>query len=295
MTDDIFSVGDAPRVPSSEVLEPTSPPPTRASASALWQAALLRYGFDACACLLLALPLRNATVASGLGAFPDAARQLYLDGGFSLLEVLYEQRASLLASLAPTLRALLLLSWLALLPEWWLLRALAAATGAPGCRPKRALTRLGVLGVGTWSLRAAVWAAGIALALFVHARLLRLPNERTADLVAATLLSVPLLLQLGVSLLRELVALRLVLRGQRVLAALGAAMRLLRARPARLAAAYATCRAASFALLLGAHGLSVALDQRAQGALALLAVLLGLAARVALETLWLRWLAVRAG
>jgi hypothetical protein len=268
---------------------------TRASASALWQAALLRYGFDACACLLLALPLRNATVASGLGAFPDAARQLYLDGGFSLLEVLYEQRASLLSSLAPVFRALLLLSWLALLPEWWLLRVLAATTGAPGCRPKRALTRLGVLGVGTWSLRGLVWAVGIALALFVHARLQRLPNERTADLVAAALLAVTLPLQLGVSLLRELVALRLVLLGQRVLTALGDAMRLLRARLTHLAPAYAACRAASFALLLGAHGLSVALDQRAQGGLALLAVLLGLAARVALETFWLRWLAVRAG
>lgn len=277
---------------------PSPAPPTPAAASAapraLWLAALLRYGYDAAACLLLALPARNATVASGIAALPDAARALHLDGGVWLLELLRTQQASLLASAAPVLWSLLLLSGLALLPEWWLLRVLAAGAGVPGAPAGRALTRLGALALGTWSLRAAGWLSGVLLALFVRSQLQQLPDERLADLAAAAVLAATLLTQLGLSLLRDLVAVRLVQRGRRVLATLRDAARQLRARTARLALPYGAYRALGGALLLGAHVLSVALDRRGHGGAALAAVLLGLAARVALETLWLRWLMPRA-
>lgn len=269
-------------------------PPVPAAARALWRAVLLRYGYDAAACLLLALPARNAAVASGIASLPDAARALHLDGGVWLLELLRTQQASLLASLSPVFWALLLSSWLALVPEWWLLRVLAAAAGAPGAPAGRALTRLAALAIGTWSLRGAAWLAGVLLALFVRSQLQVLPDERMADLAAAAVLAATMLVQLGLSLLRDLVAVQLVRRGRRVLATLRDAARQLRARAARLSLTYAAYRVLGGGLLLGAHALSVAVDRRGHGSAALLAVLLGLAARVTLDTLWLRWLMPRA-
>lgn len=281
-----ISPGPLPPAPA-----PVAAPP---ASSAPWRAALLRFGCDACACLLLALPLWHATVASGIAAFPSSASLLHLEGGVWLLELLRTQQANLRASLVPGW-LLALLSCLALLPEWWLLRALVRAAGAQCSGPAQALRRLGVLALGTWALRALGWAAGIALASGLRTLLQRLPDERVPDLAAAALLALTLVLQLGVSLLRDLAALKLVQHGRRrVLAELRGAVRQLRAQAARLAGAYGGYRALSLAVLLGAHGVSVALARGGHDGLSLLAVLLGLAARAALETLWLRWLVARA-
>lgn len=276
---------------SAQTELPAVPPALRTSGHwrALWRAALLRYGFDAGACLLLALPARNATIASGISALPDAARALHLDGGVWLLELLRAQHASLLASTVPVLWALLLTGWLALVPEWWLLRVLAAAAGLPGVPAQQALRRLGALAMGSWSLRGAGWLAGVLGALFVRSQLRWLPDERIPDLAAAAVLAATLLVQLGLSLLRDMVAVQLVQRGRRVLTAVRDGARQLRAS-SRLTLTYGVYRVLGGALLLGAHALSIALDQRGHGGMALLAVLLGLAARVALDTLWLRWL-----
>jgi hypothetical protein len=259
----------------------------------LVRAALLRFVYDAAACLLLALPLRNATAASGIAALPDAARAFHLDGGLWLLEVLYSQRAGLLASVVPVLASLLLLSWLALLPEWWLLRVLAG--GGVSVPAGRTLTRLNALALGTWAVRGAVWLLAALLASFVRAQLQRVPDERVADLAAVGVLAAALLQQLAVSLLRDLVAVRLVHHGRRVLATLRESARLLRDAATRPLMRYGAYRALSFGALLGAHMASVALDRNGLGGTALLAVLLGLAARVALETSWLRWLGAQAG
>lgn len=280
---------------TSESAHMNAMPPVLLPVGSAWRAVLLRFGYDASACLLLALPLWHATVASAIGAFPSAAGLLHLDGGVWLLELLRTQQASLRASVVPG-GLLLLLSSLALLPEWWLLRVLTRMAGAPCAELTQALPRLGVLALGTWALRALGWAAGISLALGVRSLLQRQPDERAADLAACAALAFTLLLQLGVSLLRDLAALRLVRRGhQRLLAELVRAARQLRARAAPLSAVYGSYRALSLAVLLGAHCLSVVLAQRSHDALSLLVVLLGLGLRVALEGLWLRWLVTSAG
>ncbi len=276
-------------LPSGSVL-----PGSAGWSRALWRAALLRHGYDAAACLLLALPARTATVASGIAALPDPAHALHLDGSVWLLEVLRSQQASLLASLAPALWALLLLSWLALLPEWWLLRVLAASAGAADVPAGRALRRLNALALATWSVRGALWLVAALVAMFLRSQLQSVPDERLADLAVVAVLLATVLLQLGVSLARDLVAVQLVARGERLLATLRGATRQLRARVAQLCPRYGAYRVLGGALLLAAHLLSVALDQRGHGGLALLAVLLGLAARVAVETHWLRWLLPRA-
>ena len=104
----------SPSEASTAALPPV-PLPASPSIGPVWQATLLRFGYDAGACLLLALPLWHATVASGIAAFPGSERLLHLDGGLWLLELLRTQQASLRASLVPGW-TLLLLSTLALLP-----------------------------------------------------------------------------------------------------------------------------------------------------------------------------------
>jgi hypothetical protein len=259
----------------------------------VWRAALLRYGYDTAACLLLALPLRNATVASGIAALPDAAHALHAEGGVWLLELLHSQQLGLLASVVPVLWGLLLLSWLALLPEWWLLHVLVTAGEHASAPAGRTLKRLNALALGTWAVRGAGWLAAVLIAGIVRSQLRRVPDERVADAAAALVLVAALLLQLGLSLLRDVAAVDLVRHGRRVLSTLATAARQLRA-PAAPHLIYGAYRGLSFAALLAAHGASVALDRRGLGGAALLAVLLGLGARVALETSWLRWLAARA-
>jgi hypothetical protein len=143
-------------------------------------------------------------------------------------------------------------------------------------------------------VRGAGWLVGVLVALAVRSQLKHSPDERLADLAAAAVLAATLLMQLGLSLLRDLTAVQLVRRGWRVLGTLRVATGQLRTRAARLAGTYAGFRALSLVLLLGAHFASVALDRGGLGGLGLLLVLLGLGARVALETVWLRWLTLQA-
>src|SRR6185436_7176173 len=123
--------------------------------------------------------------------------------------------------------------------------------------------------------------------------LLRLPDERFADLLLLGGLAVTLLVQLGLSLLRDLAALGVV-SGQRT--ALGAwrqwKQRLL-ARGTSLTARYAALRALSFGTWLGGELLLFALPSAvtAYAGVALAVHQLALLARSVLHALWLGWLA----
>jgi hypothetical protein len=265
--------------------------PGSAPARALLGAVLLRYAYELAAFSLLALPVLNATAASGIAHFPEPATQLFQDGGIWLLELLRNQQASLLASLGPGLWCLGLLAFGTLVPEWWLLELLARQRRA-AAPAGAALRSLSLLGLGLGLLRALGWALALGLSLLLRSRLERALDERIPDLGLLAALGLGLVLQLGLSLLRDLTAASVVADRLRLLPALSRAWHQARQHGLRLAAPYATVRLLSLVALVGAEALAVALGgtDGTHPGLGFAAHQVGLLLRVALHAAWLWWL-----
>jgi len=257
---------------------------------------LLWHAYESCAFALLALPVLDATVASGISQFPEPARRLFGDGGLWLLELLQQQKSSLLASLVPGVWLFFLACCLALLPEWWLLRAVVRQQTGALVPALPALVRLSVLALAFWLLRAPVW---FLLSLFAAppSGFSAFPDERIGDLALLAGLGVWLLLQLGLSLLRDLGALGVV-SGQRSLPdALRQARQLLLPQALKLTARYGAYRALSLGTWLAGELLLLTLPgaATAHAGIGLLVHQLALLCRIALHAAWLSFLGALLG
>jgi hypothetical protein len=259
-------------------------------------AVLLAHAYAVGSSWLIALPVLNATAASGISQFPEPARQLFQDGGLWLLELAREQQASLRASLLPGAWLLGLLAFGSIVPEWWLLTVLARQrAGAAPSSARASLRRLCALGLAAWLLRALCWALGLGLGVPLHARLERWPDERAADLCLLGLLGLLVLLQLGLSLGRDALAASIVSAQLSLRAGLAHAARAARRHAGKGAALYAAVRLASLGLLIGGELLAVALDgtNGIDPGAGFAAHQLSLLLRTSLHAAWLYWLVQR--
>jgi hypothetical protein len=212
-----------------------------------WAGALLAtYAFRTVAGLLLALPVMNAIQASGVTQWPEADRLLFEPGAEVLMEVLVSQRASLVASITPTLAMLAIIAVLALGPELLMLRAASSSRRypsmpspekpAPAARPL--LQRLLTLGAATLIARALLAGLWLALAFTARSWFTSARDPRIADMAFVGALGVGVLFQIAVSALRDLAAAAIVAGGLPVPDGVATALSKLRAR------SFGTCAAA---------------------------------------------------
>jgi hypothetical protein len=237
----------------------TAPPEAkRARLRALLAPVLLWQLFELCAYGLLASPVLTALSRSGIGRFPDAAQRLFSDGGLWLLELIYQQRSDLLASVRSGGFLIACILCAELVPQWWLLRSLALQrTGA--AQPARpVLAQLGVLMLALWFLRGATLALCLPLG-FLGPVSSGLRGERLLDATLLFALGLWLLLQLALSVLHDLLALRIVAGSRSWSGALRWALRALSARGLRLTLRYGVYRALALGTVLGGELLLIAL------------------------------------
>jgi len=245
---------------------------------------LLWHVYESCIFALLALPVLDATAASGIAHFPDPARRLFGAGGLWLLELLEQQKSGLLASLGPLLWLFAAACWLGLVPEWWLLRAVVRQRNGALAPAAPTLLRLSLLALGFWLLRAPTW-------LFLSA-LASPPDERVRDLALLAGLGVWLIVQLGLSLLRDLAALLLVSGSRSLRGALRHTRDQLPPQALGLTARYLGFRALGFGTWLGGELVLFALPGAgtAYAGAGLAVHQLALLGRLALHAAWLSYL-----
>lgn len=253
---------------------------------------LLCHVYSSCAFALVALPVLEATRASGLSHFPEPAQKLFSEGALWLLELIHQQQASLIASLGPGLWLFAVACCLGLVPEWWLLRAVVRQQTGAVKSAGPVLARLGGLGLCIGLLRLLVWLALAGLAS-PGPWLTRWVDERSADLLLLGGLAVTLLVQLGLSLLRDVAALAVVSGQRSALGALRLHGQRLLGRGARVSTRYGVVRALGFATWLGGELLLFALPSAATAwaGVGFAVHQLALLARVLLHAAWLGWLA----
>ena len=248
---------------------------------------LFCYLYQACTSALVALPVLEATRASGIAQFPEPGRLLQSDGSLWLLELMAQQRAGLLFALGPSVRFFCLICCLAIVPEWRLLRAVVRQHTGLVAASAPVLAQLSGLELACWLLRLPGWLAATLLAS------LALSSERSTSLFLLGVLGVTLLLQLGISLLADAAALSVVSGQRSALRSLQQAWRGLRAQRASLTARYAALRALSFGTWLGAELLLIALPgaATAHAGVGFAVHQLALLARLVVHAAWLSWLA----
>jgi len=254
----------------------------------LWQL------FEVCAYGLLALPVLTATSDSGIGHFPEPARLLFSDGGLWLLELIHQQRAQLLAGFAGRGWLLSLVICAELVPEWWLLRTLALRRNGAAQPARLVLPRLGLLTLALWLLRGLSLLPVLLLGLLQPGFSVRF-DARVLDLALLCAFGLWLLLQLLLSVARDLVAVRTVFAPGSLRKLLRRTLETLSARGGRLTLRYGAYRALALATVLGGELLLLALPG---AALALAGAgfivhQLALFARLMLRGLWLSDLAER--
>jgi hypothetical protein len=233
-------------------------PQAATRARALLAPVLLWQLFELCAYGLLASPVLAALASSGIGRFPDAAQRLFSDGGLWLLELVHQQRASLLASVRSVSLLFACTVCAELLPEWWLLRSLAVRSRGVVQPARPVLAQLGALTLALWLLR------GITLGVFVliavqGSRLIGLREDRVLDLTLLFALGLWLLLQLVLSVLRDLAAVRIAVRSPAPLDTVRRALRAFAARGLRLTLRGGAYRALALATVLVGELLLLAL------------------------------------
>lgn len=216
----------------------------------------------------VALPVASVLGASGVRSWPGGDTRLFADGGLLLLEALVSQRAELAALAAPLLWGLLVASFAALGPEWLVLRALGPR---PPATP-RGFGRLVALGAATWGLRLGLSVATLLFAGALRAGLSGARDERLPDLAAVSVLALGLLLQGGISVLRDLGASEIAARHTRPQRALARALGCLRASAPRLAATYAGLALLTLAAVTLGAAAADALDVGSGGGARLAAV-----------------------
>ena len=234
----------------------------RASRAQRWQtllAPVLRWQlFDVCAYGLLAWPVWTATLESGIGHFPAPARLLFSDGGLWLLELLHQQRGQLLASFAGRGWLLSLVLCAELVPEWRLLRALALRRWGVAQPARLVLARLGVLSLALWLLRGLSLLPLLLLELLPPGFTVQL-DARGVDVALLSALALWVLLQLLLSVLRDLLAVRSVSAPGASRGMLRTALEALSERGGRLTLRYGVYRGVAFATVLGGELLLLAL------------------------------------
>jgi len=267
-------------------------PPPAFELRGLRGALLLYHLYQSCAFALVVLPVLGATRASGIAQFPEPARLLYSEGSLWLLELVQQQRSSLLLELGPSVWVFGCVCCLSIVPQWALLRAIRrqhSRTAAPGLP---VLARLSALELIFWLLRIPAWFTLAALASLAP-WLAALSDERSADLLLLGALAVVLLVQLGLSLLRDVAALGVVSGQPSALGISGPALRRAREHRASLAARYAALRALSLGSWLCGELLLFTLPSAisAHAGVGFAVHQLALLARIVLHAAWLAWLA----
>jgi hypothetical protein len=230
----------------------------RARLRALLGPVLIWQLFELFAYGLLALPVATALSRSGIGRFPDPAQRLFSDGGLWLLELIHQQRSQLLASVRSVGLLFACVVVAALLPLWWLLRRLGLPSGRGGQPLRRVHALLGAHTVPLWLLRGATLTLFVLLA--VHGpRLAGLREDRLLDLTLLFALALWLLLQLVLSVLRDLTAVRIAVRSPAPFDTVRRALRALSAGGLRLTLRAGVYRALALATLLGGELLLLSL------------------------------------
>lgn len=214
--------------------------------------------FEVCAYGLLTLPVLTATTDSGIGRFPDPAHLLIGDGGLWLLELLHQQRSQLLASFAARGWLLSLVICAELVPEWRLLRTLALRRIGVARPARLVLARLGVLTLALWLLRGVSLLPLLLLGLLQPGFTVRL-DARVLDLAVLCGLGLWLLLQLVLSVLRDLLAVRSVFAPGSLRMPLRVALQALSAQGCRLTLRYGAYRGLALGTVIGGELLLLAL------------------------------------
>lgn len=249
------------------------------------------YLYRAFAAVVLALPVVVVLGGSGIRSFSRGDARLFDAGGLYLLEVVVSSRELLADALAPTLAIAVVLGFGGLVPEYWLLRALA-----PGSRPARGLRRLAGLALATWGARLLLALLTLGLALTARSFFASARDERLPLLAVGSAAAFGLLLQALVSFWHDLASLEVVARGVSISEAVLASLARARLSAAALVARYAGAWLLGVGALLGAAAAVGALDvARGDGwrsASALLVHQLAVLFTLALRAAWL-WSARR--
>ncbi len=225
-------------------------------------AIVLSYAFRLAWAWLLSLPIVNAVSASGLLDFPNGDSELFASGGLYLLETLQRQQSALAAAVFPTALLLLLASFASSVPQFYVLSALGSRP--PGedlsSQGARAIPRLALLGAATWVVRAILALSTLSLALTVRSYFTSALDERLPDLVFVGVVLGGGALQLGLSLLHDLIGTALVAAHVGLGRASGLALRTLQRCGLSLLGRYAIAGLASLTLLAACAVAVSALD-----------------------------------
>lgn len=241
---------------------------------------------------LASFPVVAAVSASGVLDFEAGDGKLFEPGGLYLLEVLLRERAVLVELVAPTALLLGLGALLGVLPEWLLLRALASPGALPGgAALSRGLPRLGALAVGSWAARGLLALLTGALAMTARSFFVSARDERLALLATAVVALLGLVGWACLSVLHDLAAIEVAIRGAAPLTALERALFAARRHGRALAVRYAAWAMASGAVLVGGAAAAGSFDVTAGGSLAPAAALslhqLAILAQIGLHAAWL--------
>lgn len=232
--------------------------PKRARVRALLAPVLLWQLFELCAYGLLASPVLTALASSGIGRFPDAAQRLFSDGGLWLLELIHQQRSTLLAGVRSGSFLIAGIACAELVPQWWLLRSLGLRRSGVAQPAGPMLARLGALTLALWFLRGATLVLVLLLGVLVS-RLSAPRDERLLDQALLFALALWLLLQLVLSVLRDLLAVRIVVGSQSRRGPLRPALRALATESLRWTLRGGVYRGLALATVLGGELLLLAL------------------------------------
>lgn len=249
----------------------------------LWQL------FELAAYGLLASRVTLALRRSGIESFPDAPQRLFSDGGLWLLELLHQQRSNLLAGAHSVAFLLALFVCLELLPQWWLLRSLCVRHRILPRAVRPVLAQLGVSTLALWMLRAMSLLPLLLLGLLPAGFTVQL-DARLVDLALLSALGLWLALQLVLSVLHDLLAVRIVASSRSPRGVLRWALSALSARGGRLTLRCGAYRALALGTIIGGELLLLALPGAALtwAGVSFAVHQSALFARLLLRGLWLR-------
>ncbi len=220
------------------------------------------YVFRSLAAWLLALPVLQAAANSGVLNFPAGDAVLFEPGASYLLEFLSSQRRGLLAASSWYWMAWLTLGFAGLWPQWLWFRA--SAFDADTARPAAPLWpesfEFALLGALSWLARGTLLVVTLMAALALRIWLLRVDDERVADLSALGVVAAGLVTQGGCSVWHDVSRAVLVRQGLHARAASARARALLRQRWRALGVSYVSTLLGSAALIAGGAALVSSID-----------------------------------
>ena len=254
-------------------------------------ALLAAYLFRVGAAFVLTIAPASAVAASGIDNLASGDAALFARGGLYLIEVVTDERELLAELLFPSVMLSLVLAFASILPEWAALRAF----GAPRSPARRALPRLGALGILTWGLRALLAFTTAALALTMRSYFVGANDERAPTIAMAATALIGLAFQAVISVWHDLTEVHVVANDASPRDAVADAFTALREHGIGFAGRYLAALLVSAMAVAGAFGITSLIDPSRGGtaralsiaAIHQLAVVSTIAARMG--WLWSAW------